>query len=307
MNGSEPAEAHAEERPLPKGLITPIVALSLLANAVEPIVVKLGFQQRASAVDLLFMKGMAGALCVLLLALLLPKVIKAKWIGWKALGKLAPVCALFFFINWMIFLALRDLSAIALITLITTTPAFVALVNQARKRLVLGLRFWLGFGLCFTGVLLTMDVFQATSTSISALGIGFALLAITGSTTYRTRMDDITQNYPTGLLSFYVFLANGLLACLLLPWVNPASCRHSLPTGLWLGSAALVANLAFLAAIKYLGSTRISIIGTLQRPIVIVASAIVLREKLGWTQILGVIMVILGIWQARPKARIQRP
>lgn len=63
--------------------------------------------------------------------------------------------------------------------------------------------------------------------------------------------------------------------------------------------AAVVGNIAFLSALKIPGSTRISIFGILQRPILIIMSAIILREKLEWYQFLGIAMVLIGIRFAR--------
>lgn len=282
--GAEPASSRL--------LVLP-VALSLLANSIEPIVVKLGFRQNAGAADLLFMKGIVAAAIMFLM------VKHCRWVGWKEFRAFVPVCLLFFLINLCVFFALREMSAVALITIVTTIPALVGIVNHIRGRVRLGPRFWLGFSLCFLGVLLTIDVFRPEAAQFGWRGLSLALAAVAGSTLYRTRMDDITAKYSTLLVAFYVFMANGLLVFLLLPWVDFAACQRSAVKGVWLGVAAMVANVAFLSAIKHLGSTQISIFSTLQRPMVIVASALVLKEVLGWVQVLGILMVILGVFYAR--------
>lgn len=61
-------------------------------------------------------------------------------------------------------------------------------------------------------------------------------------------------------------------------------------------------QVAFLWAIKLVGSTNMSIFNLLQRPLVIVAAALILSDPLSWIQWLGVICVFAGI----PLAKVQR-
>ena len=63
------------------------------------------------------------------------------------------------------------------------------------------------------------------------------------------------------------------------------------------------ANVAFLFALALLGSTRISIINILQRPAIIVAAAIILREPLSISQGVGVILVLVGVQLAQVKRK----
>jgi drug/metabolite transporter (DMT)-like permease len=71
--------------------------------------------------------------------------------------------------------------------------------------------------------------------------------------------------------------------------------------GIWMGFAGAVANIAFLWALCIIGSTRISIFGMLQRPLVIVAASVILHEPLSWLQVVGVAMTLVGIQMANVK------
>jgi drug/metabolite transporter (DMT)-like permease len=74
--------------------------------------------------------------------------------------------------------------------------------------------------------------------------------------------------------------------------------------GTLMGITAALANLAFLWAISQLGSTRMSIIAMLQRPLIILISAFVLKEDLNAYQICGTVLILLGIYLARVKRRV---
>jgi drug/metabolite transporter (DMT)-like permease len=52
-----------------------------------------------------------------------------------------------------------------------------------------------------------------------------------------------------------------------------------------------------------LGSTRISVINILQRPAIIVAAAIILREPLTITQGIGIAFVLIGVQLAQVKRK----
>lgn len=235
------------------------VALALIASSAEPLIVKLGFRSDATPIQLLFLKILAGGFMVL------PFVRFFRWVGFSGLKKMGLVCAMFTITNLLIFLSLEHLSAVMVITIVTTTPAFVALVNQWRGRDLLGIRFWAGFILSFTGVILTIQLFKEGGLGVSSIGIFYIFASVLTSTLYRTTMDDVTHEFSPIVATNYIFLSNGILALLCLPFI-PSIPKEAIPTGIWLGFAGVGANIAFLAALKILGSTRISIFSILQRP-----------------------------------------
>ena len=67
--------------------------------------------------------------------------------------KVASVSLLLLVTNGLTLYALRSVPAVTVVTAVTMTPAFVAIVNQRRGRDVLSSKFWLGFALCFFGVI----------------------------------------------------------------------------------------------------------------------------------------------------------
>lgn len=273
--------------------------LALTGASIEPILVKTGYQMAISPLQLLLIKNLVGSLAIL------PLTRTFRWVGLKGLGHILPVSLLLLVTFACNYTALLYLPAVAVITLVTTTPAVVALVNQFRGLDKLTRKFWAGFALCFLGVLLTVGAFT-TDTSLGHplwwVGLLASLVQIVSSTVYRTRMEGVTAEFKPVLVSSYIFLINGLVSLIVLgPFVGhiPAG---ALPIGIWTGLAAAVANVAFLTALHLVGSTNISIFNMLQRPLVIVAASLFLHEPMDWVQWVGVGLVLVGV----PMANVKR-
>ncbi|MBQ7529465.1 EamA family transporter [bacterium] len=273
-----------------------IVILALLSASIEPILVKLGYRGTVTPLQLLVMKNIVAAVVIL------PMTRQFRLVKYSDVFRIGSVSVLLLCTNGLTLYALRYLSAVEVITIVTTTPAVVAMSNWAMGRHALTWRFWLGFFLCFTGILLTINIFNAEAMgSHSILGYVAIFSAVISSTIYRVRMESLTADFEPPLISTWIFWINALVAILFIwPFQEPIP-RESLPIGLWIGLAAAAANVAFLWAIKLVGSTNMSIFNLVQRPLVIIVAAIVLTDPLTWLQWLGVILVLAGIPLARVK------
>jgi drug/metabolite transporter (DMT)-like permease len=143
----------------------------------------------------------------------------------------------------------------------------------------------------------------AATAPAAPLALGALAAAVASSTTYRTRLELVTRAVDPRDASTWIFLLNVVLATVfLLPWVGlpPAA---AVPSAIWTGAAAALANLAFLSAIKLVGATRMSIFDMLQRPLVIVAACLVLGEQLTVSQGIGVVAVLAGVQLAKVRRR----
>lgn len=273
------------------------ILLALMAASLEPVVVKLGFKSGATPIQIIVYRNLFAFLTVL--------VINRKWvwIGWRNFSLIASVAVLLLLTNAMLIVALNSVDAGIVVTAMTTTPAFVAIVNQMKGRDVLGTRFWMGFSFCLTGVLLTVGVFETSVRPIAIASLFPLAIAVASSTTYRTRMDHLTQIIEPRQISVCIFALNAAVSLILIaPWTNPLP-TSSLPMVAWIGVAAAIANFAFLSAIKTIGATRMSIFDMLQRPIVIVIAAFALDEGLTLFQLLGIALVLMGVHFAKVKRR----
>ncbi len=272
------------------------VVVALLAVAIEPIVIKLFYQVAVEPLELLILRTLAAGVVIL------PFCYGFKWVkGWD-LMRMIYVALLFLGTNASIYFALMYVNSITLITAVTTTPAFVAIVNTMKGKVDLGMSFWLGFGCCFVGVLLSINVMANEFSQLDWRGGIFLALAIIGSTVYRTTMDGVTAKFKPKLIANYIFIINGIIALCVLPFISIEKIDSTyIGFGFWLGFAAVIGNLAFLSALKILGSTKISIISVIQRPILVVLSALILGESLGLSELAGIILVLYGVHLAKVK------
>ena len=269
------------------------VLAALFAASIEPIVVKMGYRGSVTPLQLLVFKNVFAAMVIL------PLTRSWQWIGRQHFFMVLRVSFLLMTTNGLILFALKDLSAITVVTIVSATPAFVAMVNQWRGRDVLQGRFWLGFALCFAGVLLTINAFNPVAHVVSITGVLCVAGAVCSSTVYRTYMESVTAAVSPRQVSTYIFGINALLATvLILPWAGVVPMAE-LHISLWIGVAAALANFAFLAAIHLVGSTRMSIFDMLQRPLVIILAAVLLDEPMTVWQGIGVALVLGGVQLAK--------
>ena len=271
------------------------VVMALLAASAEPIIVKLGYRGLASPWHFLVLKNIVAALFIL------PLTRTFRWVGFAGLRKITVVSLLLLITSGATLLALKYLSAVTVITVVTTTPALVAIINQKLGRDSLTLKFWFGFLLCWAGVFLTVDVHQVLSADW--VGTACMVVAVLSSAIYRVRMEDVTAEFKPMLVSTYLFPIMAIVsAVFIMPFIGPIP-TYALPIGAWIGFAAALANVAFLMALYLLGSTRVSIINMLQRPLIVVAASIILKEPMTIGQILGIAMVFVGVQFATVKRK----
>jgi drug/metabolite transporter (DMT)-like permease len=277
------------------------VLLALLSASLEPVVAKLGYRDGVTPLQLLFLKNLFATLAILPVTGLLAKGQERwRWLGWSGVRTVASVSLLLMVTNACTLMALSLMSAVTVITLMTTTPAFVALTNQWHGRERLTSKFWIGLAMCLIGVMMSLNVFEQSLT-FQPWGVLAVAGAIISSTIYRTRMETVTKAIPPILVSTYIFLINGTISLLLLfPFLEPIS-QSGYGIGAWVGTAAALANVAFLYALSQVGSTNMSVFNLLQRPLVLVIAALVLREPLTPVQIAGTVLVLLGVRWAQVK------
>lgn len=130
-----------------------LILLTLLAASIEPILVKLGYQGSMTPLQILAYKNIIAAIAMILITR------SWNWVGKDKFLLVLPVALLLLLTNTAVIFSLKYLSAITIITIITTTPAFVALVNMQRGLEKLNARFWGGLSLSLFGVLLTINAF----------------------------------------------------------------------------------------------------------------------------------------------------
>lgn len=272
--------------------ISVILFVSLIGTSLEPVLVKY-FSFGISPFSLILLKSMFGGF------LFLPFIKKLKQIPTNKFPDLFFVSALAFITNALIFFSVERIPASVLITIISSTPVIVGFINFRRGTVELSLKFAFAFVFVMFGIILTLNSMSFRSQNWAMLGVLFALASVLTSTLYRIKMDDLTQETNPVLISTFLFTTNGLVSLIFIPFIQ-------VPTGvwpftLWLGITAVVANIAFLYAIKHLGSTRVSMLSIIQRPFAVLFGAILLNEVISIEQIIGMIFIFVGVYYAKAK------
>lgn len=257
------------------------------ASCIEPLGGKLGFRWALAPEQLLLVRTLVGALVIF------PLTRSCRFLQRQELPGLVGVSLLFTAAGWCLLYALRYLPASTVVTLQATTPALVGLTNRRMGKARLRARFWWGLALSVPGVALCVGAAALPATGLQ-LGLAWTAAAVACSTLYRVGMDRVTLTLTPRLTSTYVFWLSTL-------WVLPLFGElRELPGSAWqlgavLGLAAAVANVAFLDLLHRIGSTHISVVSLLQRPLTIVLSAVFLAEAIGLGQWIGIAMVLAGV------------
>ncbi len=281
-----------------------LVVLAALATAsFEPILVKLGYRATLTPIQVLMVRNFWGAL------LILPVVFTARRmtgttgsfrLSWAQARSCLGVSLLLSLTSACNLVAVSRLPATTVITLVTTTPALVALLNQRLGRHTLPASFWGGLGAAFVGILLSVGIGSGQHVVYDSLGFAACALAVLSSTLYRTLMEPLTAKIPPLLVSTYLFLTIGILSLGLLPWLGTLTPQLAMLCA-WMGIIAAIANVSFLYAIHLVGSTNMSVFNLLQRPLLIALAAVILHEPMGPLQIVGVALVLVGVRKAQVK------
>jgi len=270
------------------------VMAALLAASIEPIIVKFGFRGHLSPWHLFVLKSVfASILCAIVCV-----VLKLKIRGFSDLKKMLVASFLLIGTNIFTMFALYYISAVTVITVVTTTPALVAVLNQRLGREELDKLFWPGFWLSFFGVILSIELSQFI---VQPLGLALMFGAVITSSIYRVQMERLTDEIPPALASACTMAVGAVFSLVLILPFNLDMPANAWYFGVWIGLAAGLANIAFLYALNTVGATRISVITMLQRPLLIVAAALLLKEPVTIAQIIGIVLVIAGTQMARVK------
>lgn len=280
------------------------ILLSIFLASMEPIIVKIGYGTiKADPLSIILFKNLVAGVVIIPLTTLLGS--KFKVLSFRDILKICRVSLLLLFTTSMIIISLKYIPAYVMLTIFTSTPAFVTIINSLKGKERVDFIFWIGFIMAFLGITLLLDLYSKFNnggivwSSEFGFGILLAFLGVLSSSLYRTTLDDLTRIYSPILVSTYIFLINSLfvfLCSFILYMFYPLELsKEGMFIGLYGGIVGSMANISFLYALNLLGSTKVSILNMLQQPTIIILSVILLKEKLVFSQIIGIILVILGI------------
>lgn len=271
---------------------------AILFASIEPIIIKFGYNStNLDPLYIIVFKNIIGGVVIIPLTTLLGN--RFKILNVRDIFNIAYASVLLFFTTSMIILSLKFIPASIMLTIFTTTPAFVSIINNIRGREKNAFGFWIGFSLSFIGIFLLLDVFyRVKNFDLNFfIGVFLAFLGVFSSSFYRIRLEELTKEYTAIVVSTYIFLVNCLLAFIfgIILGVIFDFRFPEVYIGIYGGIAGALANISFVYALSILGSTKVSVLNMLQQPTIIVLSSILLKENLKYYQFLGIVLVLFGV------------
>jgi drug/metabolite transporter (DMT)-like permease len=272
--------------------------LTLFAASIEPLLVKAGYGSNAfTPIQILYLRSIFAACAALLI------IKHIKYPGIRGLLKIAAVAGLLLFTHFASLNALKHIDSSMYITVMSITPATVAIINLFRKKVNINVLFWPGLIIGFVGLIMSIGIENPGSLKINFPGMAFSLAAMISSTIYRIRMDGVTSEYPPIMVSALMFIMHGLFMGLFFSWSVFPVPSQAWAYGLWIGVISILANLAFITALHLAGSTAVSVFNQLQKPLIVLLAAIFLKEQLSAIQFAGIALVFLGVWMAKAEKK----
>ncbi len=264
------------------------ILAALVLGAAEPIIVKYSYLGGLEPIRFYLVRNIVGGLVLLPIFFYFHS---RQPLHRSMFMRILPIAILLTTTNLCTILALRSLTAVTVLTVVTTTPALVAIINEKMGRDILGKQFWLGFWLCFAGVILSMPFEHYSG---DWLGVMAIIIAVFSSGFYRVKMDEITSKVDAIYVSALCFLILGVLSFAFVPFIGHVS-HYDVGYGVVVGICAALANVAFIKSLSLVGATRISVITMIQRPGFILIAALILKEVPTWLQVVGILLVVIGV------------
>ena len=224
-------------------------------------------------------------------------------------------------VQWLYFVALQRLPVGIALLFEYTAPLMVALWVRFVQKQPVKSRLWLGLAFALTGLALVAQFWKGMTLDpvglVSALGAGAALACY-----YLMGERGQRERDPISLMGF-TFGFSAILWAIVSPWWTfplsklsnvvalPGALPGSSPLGLlivWIIVLGTVAPfLLVLLAVGHLGPARVGLIGMLEPVGAGIIAWVLLGESLNATQVLGSVIVLVGIVLAETARQTRSP
>jgi len=197
------------------------------------------------------------------------------------------------------FYALSLTTATIAAILFYTYPVFVTLSAYVFLKETISLREWLAIILTFLGVALVVKVYEASSLNVNGIGIFFGFLSSLLFVFYFMVTKKLREKYASWTLTLY---GDGIGALTLTPILSFSFLQIlAFPLELWLliltiaWIPSLLAYLLYSYALKYVKSSKGSVISVIEPLSATLFSVIFLGESLEILQIMGIALALTGV------------
>jgi drug/metabolite transporter (DMT)-like permease len=289
-----------------KGFIYAVI--SALFFGCAGIFVKNGYNKNFSPVDLLMLQYILASVILLIMCLvkyrdklILSKTMFKKLVIQGAIGN--TLMTVFFYESF------KYLNVAVATMLLFTYPSMVALGSFIVLKEKISKTKIISIGGTFLGCLLVIDLFSKT-VNISYIGVAFALLSALFYSFMNIYAEKIVEDIPGLVITFYTTIFSLIVLFVFnfsfiykLMTVTPTSITNA---GLLAFFCEIIPLTLLYEAIKQIGSVSTSIITSLELPSSAIIAFLFLNERLSYTQILGIIIVVYCVIKLKNEHKNER-
>lgn len=227
------------------------------------------------------------------------QITSRQWLGLLVMGALG-----YYLSSLFDFMGLQTISAGLERLILFTYPTMVLIMEAAWRRKPVNSQVWLGMGLTYIGIVAAFghDLRHQGSTAAVLIGGGWVFLSSLSYSGYYMGTAVFVRDVGSSRLAGIAGTVASLLIIAHFALTHSASSLAGLPPAVWGWSAAMAIVSTVLPiwlaamAVERLGAGHTAAIGSLGPALTIVFGWIILGEAFSWMQLLGMGLVMGGVW-----------
>ncbi|UQZ86950.1 EamA-like transporter family protein [Paenibacillus konkukensis] len=284
-----------------------LVLLGAASYGVLSTFVKLGYKQGFSAAEITGSQVLFGFIILWLLSL--PKLWQMKGISGGIVLKLIAGGTFTGLTGYFYYQSLQVLDASFAVLLLFQFTWMGMLLDWITERRVPTLFQWIAMALTLLGTVLASGILSGTMDSPGASGIGLGLLAACCYTLFIYFSGKIATHLPALFRSAWMITGAAAIVLILMPpqflW------NGSLGQGLWQWGLLLSVFGMVLPPFLYAKGAPLietglaAVLGSVELPVVIVCSALLLHEATHAVQWIGIVLILLGVLVSERKTAVK--
>lgn len=278
--------------------------LSAILFGSAGIIIKLAFTEGTNPINLLILQYLIAVFIMFIIILVTDRAaLKIKFIDLYHTAVLGIVGNTFMTVFYYLAFSYLDVPLVAI--LLYTYPIMVFIYSLIFEREAISRNKLVALLIAFTGCFLTLGL-VGENVRASAIGIGFGLLSALFyafmniySEKKLRQIRPISINFYSTLFSLVSLVIYSPPYFLLGGEINT---RLIALTAVLAVACEIIPLTLLYAAIKYIGSLKVSIIGNLEIPTAMILSYLLLKEGVTVSQVIGTAMVIYAVYRIESEA-----
>lgn len=183
--------------------------------------------------------------------------------------------------------------------LVATIPAITLLFENRRLKRKSGWRELLGISMSILGIMMMSLAGQIDGFTLSLFGDAMVLLSSFSWAIYTVLLSDLSGDYDSMELTLYTnfFGALCMIPTVFFTGIQIPGRRATFHLVYLVLFCSIVAYVLYMWALKKLGGIRVNTYINIQPIVGMLASLFILKETLTGSQLLGAIIITIGVWQ----------